>query len=81
MLGTTFVVKMNNVVNTLLKTQKKLSPRQAWWREFLDDYDFEWEYRPRRHNEVDDALSSKESVSEVASLMTVVSNNTDNIRQ
>jgi hypothetical protein len=44
-----------------------LSPRQARWQEFLAEYDFEWEHRPGRHNQVADTLSRK-AVEVVAAL-------------
>jgi hypothetical protein len=67
LLGTSFVIKTDNVANTFFKTQKKLSPRQARWQEFLAEYDFEWEHRPGRHNQVADALSRK-AVETIAAL-------------
>ena len=41
LLGTKFMVLTDNVANTFFKTQKKLSPRQVRWQEFLEEYDFE----------------------------------------
>lgn len=32
----------DNVANTFFKTQKKLSPKQARWQEFLQEDDFVW---------------------------------------
>jgi len=40
-----------------LKTQANVSCRQARWLEFLEQFDFEWVYRPGRLNVVADALS------------------------
>ena len=40
-----FVVRTDNVANTFFKTQKKLSPKQARWLEFLVEYDFVWEHK------------------------------------
>ena len=42
LLGSIFTVVTDNVANTFFKTQKKLSPRQARWQEFLADFRFEW---------------------------------------
>lgn len=56
-LGTKFTVVTDNVANTYFKTQKKLTPKQARWQEFLDEFDFEWVHRPGRHNAVADALT------------------------
>ncbi|WMV25448.1 hypothetical protein MTR67_018833 [Solanum verrucosum] len=39
LLGTRFVVRTDNVANTFFKTQKKLSPKQARWQEFLIEDD------------------------------------------
>ena len=41
LLGSIFTVVTDNVANTFFKTQKKLSPRQARWQEFLADFKFE----------------------------------------
>ena len=60
LLGTRFVVRTDNVANTFFKTQKKLSPKQARWQEFLAEQDFVWEHKPGKHNQVVDALSRKE---------------------
>ena len=60
LLGTRFVVRTDNVANTFFKTQKKLSPKQARWQEFLAKYDFMWEHKPGKHNQVTDAQSKKE---------------------
>ena len=35
LLGTRFLVRTDNVANIFFKTQKKLSPKQARWQEFL----------------------------------------------
>ncbi|KAI4374585.1 hypothetical protein MLD38_012565 [Melastoma candidum] len=79
LLGTTFVVKTDNVANTFFKTQKKLSPRQARWQEFLAEYDFEWEHRPGRHNLVADALSRK-TVEMVTAISTFQAEILDKVR-
>lgn len=59
LLGTKFVVRTDNVANTYFQTQKKLSAKQARWQEFLASYDFVWEHKAGRHNQVADALSIK----------------------
>ena len=61
LVSTRFVVRTDNVKNTFFKTQKKLSPKQARWQEFLAEYDFMWEHKPGKHNQVADALSRKEA--------------------
>ena len=64
----------DNVANTYFITQKKLTPKQACWQEFLGEFDFEWVHRPRRQNLVADALSRKEVHAYVAALTHVESN-------
>jgi hypothetical protein len=59
LLGTKFTVVTDNVANTYFKTQKKLTPKQARWQEFLAEFDFEWIHKPGRDNLVADALSRK----------------------
>lgn len=81
MLGTVFSVVTDNVANTYFKTQKKLSPKQARWQEFLAEYDFVWIHRPRRQNQVADALSRKTVEAYVAALTTVVTDFLDKIQQ
>ena len=80
MLGSIFTVVTNNVANTFFKTQKKLSPKQARWQEFLTDFKFEWLHRPRRHNIVADALSRKKVIAYIAVLSEVISNFNEKIK-
>ncbi|XP_043717547.1 uncharacterized protein LOC122665462 [Telopea speciosissima] len=65
LLGSRFVVKTDNVATSYFQTQKKLSPKQARWQDFLAEFDFVFEYKPGKANEVADALSRK---AELASL-------------
>ena len=60
LLGPKFVVRTDNVANTFFNTQKKLSPKQARWQKLLQEYDFVWEHKPSKHNQVADALSCKQ---------------------
>ena len=71
LLGPKFMVWTDNVANTFFSTQKKLSPKQARWQELLQDYDFVWEHKPSKHNQVADALSCKQMQEFVASVMKV----------
>ncbi|KAL0393056.1 UNVERIFIED_CONTAM: RNA-directed DNA polymerase [Sesamum radiatum] len=71
LLGTKFMVVTDNVANTYFKTQRKLSPKQARWQEFLGEFDFEWVHRPGKHNDVADALRRK-LVEEYIVALTVV---------
>ncbi|KAG8374924.1 hypothetical protein BUALT_Bualt10G0046200 [Buddleja alternifolia] len=73
LLGTKFTVVTDNVANTYLKTQKKLTPKQALWQEFLGEYDFDWVHKPGKHNDVADALSQKVVEEYVAALTLVES--------
>ncbi|KAK4397820.1 Retrovirus-related Pol polyprotein from transposon.6 [Sesamum angolense] len=71
LLGTKFTIVTNNVANTYFKTQRKLSPKQARWQEFLGEFDFEWVHRSGKHNDVADAISRK-LVEEYVAALTVV---------
>ena len=79
-MGTRFVVRTDNVANTFFKTQKKLSPKQARWQEFLAEYDFMGEHKPGKHNQVADALSRKEVFVAVCSISKLKTNFYDRIR-
>ncbi|KAL0305330.1 UNVERIFIED_CONTAM: hypothetical protein Sangu_3037600 [Sesamum angustifolium] len=71
LLGIKFNVVTDNVANTYFKMQRKLSPKQARWQEFLGEFDFEWVHRPSKHNNMADALSRK-LVKEYVAALTVV---------
>ncbi|XP_039165520.1 uncharacterized protein LOC120291836 [Eucalyptus grandis] len=58
-LGSKFVVRMDNVATSYFQTQKKLSPKQARWQDFLAKFDYALEYKPRKANSMEDALSRK----------------------
>ena len=80
LLGSILTVVIDNVANTFFKTQKKLSPRQARWQEFLADFKFEWLHRPERHNTVADALSRKEVIAYITTLSKVISDFNEKIK-
>ncbi|KAG6478499.1 hypothetical protein ZIOFF_061942 [Zingiber officinale] len=80
LLGTKFIVRTDNVANTFFATQKKLSPKQARWQEFLAEYDFAWEHKPGKHNQVADALSRKEVFATFYSISRVESDMLDRIK-
>ncbi|KAG6533506.1 hypothetical protein ZIOFF_007381 [Zingiber officinale] len=80
LLGTKFLVRTDNVANTFFATQKKLSPKQARWQEFLAEYDFAWEHKPGKHNQVADALSRKEVFATFYSISRVESDMMDRIK-
>lgn len=81
LLGTKFTVFTDNVANTYFKTQKKLTPKQARWQEFLAEFDFEWVHKPGRQNDVSDALSRKEVQAYVSAITTVHSNFLDRVKE
>ena len=80
-MGSIFTVTTDNVANIFFKTQKKLSPKQARWQEFLADFKFEWLHRLGRHNTVANALSRKEVIAYITTLSKVISNFNERIKQ
>ncbi|RVX00707.1 Transposon Tf2-12 polyprotein [Vitis vinifera] len=46
LLGSHFIVKTDNVATSYFQTQKKLSPKQARWQDFLAEFDYTLEYKP-----------------------------------
>ncbi|KAG8377434.1 hypothetical protein BUALT_Bualt08G0032500 [Buddleja alternifolia] len=47
-------------------TQKKLSPKQARWQDFLAEFDYVLEYKPGKANVVADALSRKAELAAIS---------------
>lgn len=68
LLGSKFVVRTDNVATSYFQTQKKLSPKQARWQDFLAEFDMELQYKPGRENHVADALSRKAELAAVCLL-------------
>ncbi|OMO77547.1 reverse transcriptase [Corchorus capsularis] len=68
LLGSKFVVKTDNVATSYFQTQKKHTPKQARWQDFLAKFDFEFEYKPGKANMVDDALSRKATLATISRL-------------
>ncbi|KAK1396551.1 hypothetical protein POM88_006414 [Heracleum sosnowskyi] len=66
------MLSRDNVANTYFKTQKKLTPKQARWQEYLEEFDFTWVHKPGAQNHVADALSRKVAVKEFVNALTVV---------
>ncbi|GJW00102.1 putative nucleotidyltransferase, ribonuclease H [Tanacetum coccineum] len=50
LLGSRFVIKTDNTSTSYFQTQKKLSPKQARWQDFLAEFDYQLEYKPRKAN-------------------------------
>lgn len=58
-LGTFFTIRIDNVATSYFQIQKKLSPKQAHWQDFLAEFHYWLEYKPRKTNIVANALSQK----------------------
>ena len=67
LLGSHFIVKTDNVATSYFQTQKKLSPKQARWQDFLAEFDYTLEYKPGSVNHVADALSRKAELASMTS--------------
>ncbi|XP_020101642.1 uncharacterized protein LOC109719402 [Ananas comosus] len=65
LLGSKFVVRTDNVATSYFQSQKKLSPKQARWQDFLAEFDMEMQYKPGKENRVADALSRKAELAAV----------------
>lgn len=72
LLGTDFMIKIDNAANTYFATEKKLSLREARWQEFLQEYQFEWQHKPARHNQVANTLNRKQVVEYVIALSQLI---------
>lgn len=59
MLGIKFRIMTDNVATSYFQTQKKLSPKQARWQDFLAEFGYKLEYKAGKANVVADALSRK----------------------
>ncbi|KAK2970517.1 hypothetical protein RJ640_001722 [Escallonia rubra] len=71
LLGSRFLIKIDNIATSYFQSQRKLSPKQARWKDFLAEFDYVMEYKPGKANLVADALSRK------AELMTMSKSNGD----
>nr|CAN64786.1 hypothetical protein VITISV_014071 [Vitis vinifera] len=67
LLGSHFIVKTDNVATSYFQTQKKLSPKQARWQDFLAEFDYTLEYKPGSANHVAGALSHKAELTSMTS--------------
>ncbi|GKA96662.1 putative nucleotidyltransferase, ribonuclease H [Tanacetum coccineum] len=59
LLGSRFVIKMDNIATSYFQTQKKLSPKQTRWQDFLAEFDYQLEYKRGKANVVADTLRRK----------------------
>jgi len=66
LLGSEFVIKTDNVATSYFQTQKKLTPKQARWQDFLAAFDYNMEYKPGRASLVVDALSPKGELADIS---------------
>ena len=67
LLGFHFIVKTDNVATSYFQTQKKLSPKQARWQDFLAEFDYTLEYKLGSVNHLADALSRKTELASMTS--------------
>jgi len=66
LLGSKFIIKTDNVATSYFQTQKKLTPKQARWQDFLAEFDYVMEYKPGRANLVADGLSRKSELDDIS---------------
>ncbi|KAE8708553.1 Detected protein of unknown function [Hibiscus syriacus] len=66
LLGAHFTIKTDNVATSYFQTQKKLSPKQARWQDFLAEFDYTLKYKPGKANVVADALSRKAELAAIS---------------
>ena len=45
LLGSKFVIETDNVATSYFQIQKKLTPKQARWQDFLAEFDYVMEYK------------------------------------
>ncbi|CAL8167715.1 unnamed protein product [Prunus armeniaca] len=65
LLGSQFMVKIDNVATSYFQSQHKLSPKQARWQDFLVKFDYKMEYKQGKTNFFADALSRKATLAAV----------------
>ncbi|KAK2973404.1 hypothetical protein RJ640_011638 [Escallonia rubra] len=59
LLGSRFLIKIDNIATSYFQSQRKLSPKQARWQDLLAEFDYVMEYKPGKATLVADALSRK----------------------
>ena len=65
LLGSKFVVKTDNVATSYFQSQKKITPKQARWQDFLAEFDYVMEYKLERGNVVVDTLRKKDELASI----------------
>lgn len=65
LLGVEFVIKTSSIRTSYFQTQKKLSPEQPRWQDFLAEFDDVLEYKLGKYNVVADALSRKGALASI----------------
>lgn len=68
LLGSRFKILTDNVATSYFQKQRKLTPKQARWQDFLAEFDYDLEYKPGKANVVADALSRKAEFSSISSM-------------
>jgi len=66
LLGSKFMIKTNNMATSYFQTQKKHTPKQAWWQDFLVEFNYTMEYKPSHADLVADALSCKGGLTDIS---------------
>jgi len=66
LLGSKFVIRTDNVATGYFQTQKKLTPKQARWQEFLAEFNYTMEYKLGCANFVADPLSCKGELADIS---------------
>ncbi|KAK3035333.1 hypothetical protein RJ639_034041 [Escallonia herrerae] len=66
LLGSSFIVRTDNIVVSHFLSQSKLTSKQARWQELLAEFNFMLEYRAGSTNSVADALSRRTELNQVA---------------
>lgn len=66
LLESKFIIKTDNVATSYYQTQKKLTPKQARWQNFLAEFDYILQHEPGRANLVVDALIRKSKLADVS---------------
>jgi len=66
LLGSKFTIKTDNIATSYFQTQKKLTPKQAQWQDFLVEFDYIMEYKPECANLVADVLNRKGELADIS---------------